>query len=324
MDNLIKRIVAVAAIVVAGTTSALAADPFPTKTIRIIVHSTPGGLLDAHSRMIAQKMSEKLGQPVVIDNRAGAGGLVGIRAAKAAPADGYTLLSAASTIASAQSLFLDPGYDVVKDFSGIGGMTRSPFMLVTGGNQPGKTLADLVAQAKAKPGTVTYGSAGSGSSTHLPMALFAQQAGLDIVHVPYKGNSAVWPDLIAGRVNLLFEGVAGATPMIRDGRMKSFGVASVKRLDTLPDVPTIAEQGFPNFTAYVWFGLLAPTGTPKDVVQKLSDALRSVLGSEEVKDRLRAEGADPFVTSPVEFNQFLKNEADTMAKLITSLGIPKQ
>lgn len=324
MNKLIKHSLVAAMVALAGATSAVAADPFPTKTIRIIVHSSPGGLLDAHTRLIAQKMGEKLGQSVVIDNRAGAGGLLGIRAVKAAPADGYTLLSAASTVASAQSLFQDPGYDVVKDFSGIGGMTRSPFLLVAGGNQPGNTLADLIAQAKAKPGSVSYGSAGSGSSTHLPMALFAQQAGLDLMHVPYKGNSAVWPDLISGRVGLLFEGIAGATPMIRDGRMKTFGVASFKRLDTLPDVPTIAEQGFPNFSAYVWFGLLAPAGTPKDVVQKLSDALRSVLTSEDVKERLRAEGAEPMVMPPAEFNQFLKNEAGAMAKLISSLGIPKQ
>lgn len=323
MTPLFNRKFAIVALAFAGATGALAAEPFPTRPIRIILSSAAGGALDVTTRLVAKHMGDKLGQQVIVDNRPGAGGLIAIRAAKAAPADGYTLLGGVNTIAIQQSVSQDPGYELTKDFMGVGPLTRSPFLLV-GPAQSDKTVADVVKRAKSNPGKVTYGSAGIGSSTHLAAALFAQRAGVDMMHVPYKGNSAAWPDLIAGRVDLIMEGFGSGASMIREGRLKALGVTSTKRLDVLPDVPTIAEQGVPSYSFYFWIGLLAPTGTPKDAIQKLSGALRSALTNAELKERFRSEDAEPMLMSPDEFDQFLKGEVTAMAKLVAELGVPKQ
>jgi tripartite-type tricarboxylate transporter receptor subunit TctC len=324
MHAVIRRGLAVAALAFAGVTSAIAADPYPTRPIRIIVTSAPGGLLDMTTRFVAQKMGERLGQQVVVENRVGAGGLVAIRGVKAAPADGYTLLATPNTVAIQQALSRDPGYDVEKDFIGVGPMTRAPLLLVVGPDSPDKTLVEFLARAKANPGKLTYGSAGVGTSTHLGAASFAQRAAVNLVHVPYKGNPAAWPDVISGRVDMLFEPYGSSASMILSGKLRALGVASGKRLEALPNVPTFAEQGVPNFSAYSWFGLLAPAATPRDVIQHLGDALRSVMTSAELKERIRSEGSEAMLMSPEEYNEFLKREVATVTKLVSDLGLPKE
>jgi tripartite-type tricarboxylate transporter receptor subunit TctC len=324
MKNLFGRGIALVVAALASATSALAADPFPAKPIRLVVASAAGGSLDVTARLVAKGMSEKLGQPVVVENLVGAGSLIAIRTVKAAPADGYTLLAAVNTVLIQQALSNDPGYDVGKDFVGVGPMTRSPFVLVTASSQPDKNVTDLLARAKANPGKLTYASAGIGSTTLLAAALFAQQAGAHLTHIPYKGNAAAWPDLIAGRVDLLFEGTGGAIAMTREGRLKALGITSSKRLEALPNVPTIAEQGVPNYSFYFWVGLLAPSATPKDVLQTLSTAMRSALSSTELKNRFRDEGAEIMSMSPEEFTQFLKSESTAVTKLVSELNLPKQ
>jgi tripartite-type tricarboxylate transporter receptor subunit TctC len=324
MKALFTRSLTVATLALAGATAATAADPFPSKPIRIIVHSAAGGLLDTTARIVAQKMGDRLGQQMIVENRAGAGGLVGIRSVKAAPADGYTLLVAANTIAIQPAVLQDPGYDLVKDFTGIGPITRIPVLLMVAPDLPARNLAEFLAQAKASPGKLTYASAGNGTSTHLATASFVQRAGLNMVHIPYKGNSAAWPDVISGRVTMIAEPYGTAAPMMREGRLKALGASSSQRLEALPDTPTLAEQGLPGFSAYLWFGLLAPTGTPKDVVLKLSEALRGAITSAELRDRFRNEGSEVMDMAPEEFNHFLKTESAVMSKLVTDLALPKQ
>lgn len=324
MKKSFKRRVLGSFIALMGVASAFAADPFPSKPIRVIVHSGAGGLLDVHTRAIAQKLGEALGQPLVIDNRVGAGGLVGFRAAKSAPADGYTLLAAANTITIQPALLKEPGYDPVKDFVGIGGMTRSPALMVIGVNNPANNVADYVAQAKANPGKMDYASGGIGSSTHMGAASFVQRAGINVAHVPYKGNSAAWPDLMGGRVGMIFEPYGTAFPMIRDGRLKAIGVTSSTRLAVLPTVPTVAEQGFQNWSSYIWFGLFAPAGTPKDIVRKLSDALRSTMGNGEIHDRFSKEGTEVMVMGSEEFSKFVQSETAFSAKLASDLNFIKE
>ncbi|UVH60627.1 tripartite tricarboxylate transporter substrate binding protein [Variovorax paradoxus] len=314
----------VMALAFAGTAQVSAADTFPTKPIRIIVTSAPGGSLDVTTRVVAKEMGERLGQPVIIENRVGAGGLVAIRAVKASPADGYTLLASVNTIAVQQAVSREPGYDVAKDFAGIGPMTRSQFLLLTSPNAPDKTLPEWLARAKAKPGTLTYASAGSGSTTHLAAAMFGHRAGVNLQHIPYKGNSAAWPDLIAGRVGLLMEAYGSASSMLRAGQLKALGSSGTTRLDLLPDVPTIAEQGAPGYSFYLWMGLLAPAGTPKDVVQKLSEALVFALSKPELKKRFRDEGSEVMTMSPDEFTRFVRDEATSLTKLVNDLALPRE
>jgi tripartite-type tricarboxylate transporter receptor subunit TctC len=197
-------------------------------------------------------------------------------------------------------------------------------LLLTSPDSPDKTLADFLARARANPGKMTYASAGVGTSTHLGAAAFAQRAGLNLMHVPYKGNPAAWPDVISGRVDMILEPYGSGASMIQGGKMRALGVASLKRLDALPDMPTFGEQGVPNFSAASWFGLFAPAGTPKEAVQRLADELRIVMTSAELKDRVRTEGSEAMLMSPEEFNEFLKREAAAIAQLVSDLRLPKE
>jgi tripartite-type tricarboxylate transporter receptor subunit TctC len=300
------------------------ADTFPSRPVRIVVNTAPGGLTDIDTRLIAQKMGEKLGQAVIIDNKAGGDGLLGIRYVKGQPADGYTLLAAAGTIAIQPAVKQDPGYDLVKDFTGIGPTVRAPLLMVEGPEQPDKSLADFIARAKANPGKLSYASAGVGTTTHIGAAMFLQRAGVQLLHVPYKGNGAAMPDVIAGRVGMIFEAYGSGAGKVKAGQLKALAVTSSKRLPELPNVPTIAEQGVPNFSYYLWLGLFAPAGTPKDVVAKLSDTLHYALTSKDLSERLREDGSEAMLMSPDQFNEFLKREVLDMGKLVAELNIPKQ
>lgn len=301
-----------------------AQDTFPSRPIRLIVNAAPGGSLDLVTRIMAQHMGEKLGQSVIVDNRAGADGLVGTRAVMTAKPDGYSILAAAGTFAIQPSVKKDPGYDPLKDFKPVGLMLRSPFLMMVSADQPDKSAAEFAARVRANPGKIAYASAGVGTTTHFSAAIYAQQAGLQMQQIPYKGSGAAYTDVSAGRVPMMFTAYTSALPFLQSGKMRALGVSSTARIPALPDLPTLAEQGTPGFSYYVWYGLLAPAGTPNDVIQKLSEALKAAQASKAVNDRFHADGSEVPHMSPDEFGAFLKGEMGQYDKLVTELGMVKE
>ncbi len=310
----------------AGTTLALAvsaaigAEPFPSRPIRIILNTAPGGLLDSQTRLVALEMAKDLGQPVVIENRTGADGLIGIRYVKTVPADGYTLLSSANTFAQNPALKGDSGY-VVKDFVGIGMFSQYPLIMITATSHPEKTMADVIARAKANPEKLTYSSGGVGTSTHMAAALFVSNAGVRMLHVPYKGNAAGQPDVLAGRININFDGANAVLPQMKEGRLRALGVTTAKRSASFPEIPTLAEQGLPNYNFVAYGGLMAPAATPKEVVQRLHQALRTALNSEVVRERFARDGQEAGTMTPEEFTSFLQEDEKRTAKLAKELDL---
>ena len=324
MARSIWRWISVALLGLGAAQALCAAELFPTRPIRIIVNTAPGGLTDVETRLVGQKMAEKLGQPVVVENRAGADGLIGIQAVKTAKPDGYTLLGTAYTIAIQMVMKQDPGYDLTKDFVGVGAIGRSPFLLVEAPNLPDKTFRDFVARAKANPGKLTYASAGVGTVPHLAMEALLQNAGLNLLHVPYKGNGAAMPDVLGGRVDTILEAYGSSGSKIKAGQLKALGITSSTRSPAVPDVPTIAEQGVPGYSFYTWISLIAPAGTPKDVIQRLSEALRYATSNPDVQARFKDDGLETMEMSVDEFNQYLAAEVKRVDKLVGDLKLQKQ
>lgn len=311
-------------IALASASACYAADPFPTRPIRIVVNTAPGGLLDFTIRLVAKEMGANLKQSVIVENRAGGDGLIGINVAKAAPADGYTLLGSAGTMAFQQVIRQDPGYDLTRDFTGVGFVGRSPFLVVVSPEQPDKTLKEFVSRAKSSPNSLSYASAGVGTAPHFAAAIFNQKAGLHLLHVPYKGNGPAIPDVMSGRVNMIFEAYSSSRGYITSGKLKALAVTSTSRIAALPNVPTLAEEGIPGYSYYTWMGLVAPAGTPKDVVQRLSEALKSAMSSKALTERLNGEGIETPHMTTAEFNDYLANEVSQTRKLVTDLKLPKQ
>ncbi|RTZ45475.1 tripartite tricarboxylate transporter substrate binding protein [Candidimonas sp. SYP-B2681] len=304
-----------------NVTSPAWADSFPSKQIRVVVPSEPGGALDLATRVVVEKMSEKLGQPIVVENLSGANSLIGTRAVKRARPDGYTLLAHTSTLTALPAMQADPGFDLARDFIGVGPMLRAPKVMIVSGEQQSANLKDFISHAKGS--TLSYGSAGSGSTLHLSAARFLRGEKLDSIHIPYKGSAAAMPDVAAGRVSMMLSGYAGAIPYIQSGKLRVLGVTSDRRLAAAPDVPTFKEQGV-DFSYYYWVGLLAPTGTPDTVVQRLSDAVQYATQSAEVRDRVRADGGELWNASPEEFTRYINKEAAETAALVSDLKIAKQ
>ncbi|HSV79403.1 MAG TPA: tripartite tricarboxylate transporter substrate binding protein [Ramlibacter sp.] len=314
-----------AVLTLASATGALAADPFPSKPIRVVVPTAAGGLGDVYTRLVARKMSERLGQQLIIDNRPGGDTLIGTRLVKEAPADGYTLLFQASGISIFPHIKENPGYELAtKDFTPLGPFSRAPLMLMVGGGQPDKTLADFVTRIKANPGKFSFAHGGIGTPPHIGAVMFLQRAGLQMQDIAYKGNAAAVPDVVGGRAEMIFDAYGTASGMIKEGRLRSLGVSSSSRLASAPDIPTLAEQGFPGFSYYFWSGLLAPAGVPKEVLDKLSDALRYAVTSEEITQRFRNDGNEAFWLSPAQFSEYLGKEHAEMGRLARELKLPKQ
>jgi tripartite-type tricarboxylate transporter receptor subunit TctC len=312
------RIIGVLALSAAAA-AANAADPFPNRPIRIIIPAAPGGSLDITARLIAQKMSEKLGQPVIVDNRPGADTLLGTRMVKDAPADGYTLLGQASGFTLFPLMRSDTGYDALKDFAPVGMMLRAPRVLVTSTAKPYRNLADFVAAAKG--GQLTYASGGVGTPTHIAMESFAHALGLQMTNIPFKGTGAALPEVASGRVDVMFDAISSSRPYIEGGRLRGLAVSADKRVPVLPDVATAKEQDVP-YTNVFWLGLLAPAGTPREVVQRLADAMKAGSDSPDLRARFQADGSDPTHVGPAEFGAFLRVEAADMVKLAKIL--PRQ
>lgn len=304
--------------------AATAADTFPIRPVRVIVNTAPGGFTDLLSRLAAQHMADDLGQPMVVDNRAGGDGMIAIRTVKSASADGYTLLAATATAAQQMALRRDPGYDLLKDFSGIGIITRSPYLVVVASSKPDKTLTEFIARAKANPDKMSYASAGVGTVSHFAAALFLQQAGLKLLHVPYKGNAPALPDVMSGRVDTIFITYASSVGPIKAGLLRPLATTSGTRLAVLPEVPTFSEQGVPNYSYYTWVGLFAPAGSPRAAIERHAEALRYAMSNDAVRKRFHGEGTEAVDASPGQFNEFLAREVTQNRTLVGALGLEKQ
>lgn len=319
----IHLLAALAALCLAPAAFAQSAGAFPSKTIRIIVPTAPGGLNDVMTRVVAQKMAENLGQAIIVENKPGGDSLLGIRFMKTVPADGYTLLATGNTLNTQLAIKQSPGYEL-KDFVGVGMITRTPTVLVVGANHPDNTLAELLARAKAKPDTVSYGSGGLGTSGHMAGAMLAAQSGTRLLHVPYKGAGSAITDVMGGTITMLFQATGSAAGPIRTGQVKALGVTTKQRLAGFPNIPTLAEQGLPNYSFHVYLGLLAPAGTPKPAVDRLSAALKAALASEDVRERYRKDALELLPQSPEEFTAYLRRDLDEQAELVQKLGFEKQ
>ena len=301
------------------TQAALAQTPYPSKPIRLIVPFTPGGSTDILARSIGQELTKAWGQSVIVDNVPGAGGSIGADKAAKAPADGYTLLMGhIGTLAVNPSLYPKLPYNPLKDFAPVAWVARVPNILVVNPAVPVKSVQDLVAYAKSKPGQMSYGSGGNGSAANLATEYFKMQTGTAIVHIPYRGTAPAVTDLIGGQIQLVFTGAPAVLGHIKSGQLHALAVSSPKRLEAMPDLPTVAESGYKNFEADQWYGVVAPAGTPKDIVQKLNVQINLALNSPELKKRLSAEGAIATPESPEAFGQLIANEIARWQPVISS------
>jgi len=308
-------------VTLAGTLPACAQE-YPRKAIRLIVPFAPGGGNDTVARAIAQSAGASLGQPVVVDNRAGAGGMLGAELAARAPPDGYTLfLGGVGSHAINPNLHAKLPYDPVKDFAPITLIASAPSVLVVNPSLPARTLAEFTALAKASPGRINYASNGNGSSAQLAAVLYESMAGVQMVHVPYKGLAPALVDLLAGEVQAMFSSVVAIVPNIKAGRLRALAVTGKRRAALLPEVPTLDESGVPGYEAGSWYGILAPAGTPQAVVAKLHEAIVRALAQPEVRERLVSEGAEVIGSTPEAFAAHITAELARMGKLIRDAGI---
>jgi len=296
------------------------AQAFPAKPVRVVVPFPPGGGTDIVARTVTPKMAEILGQPFVIENRAGAGGNIGTEAVAKSPADGYTLLVASASTAINTTLVPNLSWSV-SDFAPVVLMVVNNHLLAAHPSVPANNVRELLALAKAKPGQVTYASYGSGSSAHLTAELFKLMAGVDLLHVPYKGAAPAVNDLLGGQVNVIFADVAAMLSHIKSGKLKPLGIGAAKRFEGLPEVPTIDESGVPGFEAGGFLGLVAPAGTPPVVIQALNAAAQKSLAQPEVRDRLLALASPPVGGTPEQFASHLKREIDKWARVIRAANI---
>ena len=293
---------------------------YPVKAVRIVVPSSPGGGTDILARVLAQKMSEGLGQQFVVENRPGAGQVIGIEAVARATPDGYTLLMAASAIVINEVLYAKPPYDTLRDFAPVTQVASLPNILVVHPALPVKSVRELIALAKTRPAQLNYSSAGSGTSPHLSMELFRLMADITLTHIPYKGSGPATVDLVAGQVQLSMPNVLTALPQIKGDKLRGLGVTSSKRATGLPDIPSIAET-LPGYEAIQWYGVLAPAGTPREVVSKLQAEIARILVLAEVKERLAADGADAVGSRPDEFAAYIRAELTKWGKVVKTGGI---
>ncbi|MEO8739189.1 MAG: tripartite tricarboxylate transporter substrate binding protein [Casimicrobiaceae bacterium] len=296
------------------------ADDFPSRPIKVIVPFSPGGAVDGPMRLIAQEMSKRLGQGVVIENRPGAGATIGSEAvAKAAP-DGYTLLLASQTNAISAALYPKLSFDPIDGFAPISLIGREPGVIVVNPSLPVQTLAELVAYVKERPGQVDYASSGNGSGQHLFAAMLCSMAGMTMNHIPYRGSGQATTDLIGGQVQVSIPGMAGMLGHIRAGKLRALAVTGAKRAPQLPDVPTVIESGYAGYEAYVWMGLLAPAGTPPAIVDRLQREVTAALATPEVKAYMAGASIETVGSTPAEFGSFFRAEKGRWARIVRETG----
>lgn len=297
------------------------AQAFPSKPIRFVAAFPAGGPSDIVTRAVGRRLSEMLGQPVVIDNRAGAGGHIAAEnIARSAP-DGYSLLLAGSFVTIGPSLYKKLGYEITRDFTAIGLVAQNQYLLVSHPSVPAKNVKELIALARSRPGQMTYGSSGVGAPPHLAGELFKAMAKVDVLHVPYKGAAPVLADLMGGQIDFYFGGISGALPYARNGKLRALAVSGRNRSGQLPDVPTVAESGLPGYDITTWFGLVSSAGVPKPIVDTLNDALRKMVAEPDMRKFLDAQGLDPVSSTPEEFASFMRAEVPKFAAIAKAAGL---
>ncbi len=310
----------VGALLLAAAAGLAQAQAWPSRPLKIIVPFTPGGFNDTLARTLAQELPKTLGQSVVVDNRPGGNTIIGTDAAAKSPPDGYTLFIAAVPFAVVQSLYKAP-FDVTKDFQAITLAGSASNMLVGHQSFKAASVKELIEHARANPGRVNYGSSGNGSSPHLSMELFKLMSKTFMLHIPYKGSAPVVTDLLAGQVDVMFDNIPNVINHVRAGKMKAYAVSSAKRSALAPEVPTVAEAGLPGYEVSVWFGVLAPAGTPQPVVQRLNAEIVKIVNAPDVRERFGKQGVEVQTSTPEQYQAFVRSEVGRWAKVIKEAGI---
>ena len=323
-DFMVRRVsISLAACVVGLSMAQIAtAQPYPSKPVRIVVGYTPGGSNDVLARVVAKHLQDTWRQPFVVENKPGASGQIGAETgAKAAP-DGYTLTVIPNDVLTVQpNLYAKLPFDPVADFEPVATLGTVPIALVVSTLSPIKSVSDLVAAAKAKPGSFTFASSGAGGPQHMSAEMFMLLTGTKIVHIPYKGNAPALTDVLGGQVDILFSPINSALPHIRSGKLRALAVATDQRVPSLPDVPTLAEAGVPGYKSEIWIGLFAPAHTPKDIVDKIAAEVARMQSQNEVKEQLAAQGIDPIATSPSQLSAQIKSDLGRWSKVIKETGL---
>lgn len=300
---------------------AVMAQTYPAKPIRFIVGFPPGGATDVVARAISQNMADALGQPVVVDNRAGAASNIAAEIAATSPKDGHTLFLGTVSFSVNRSLYKKLPYDALRDFAAVSQVTDTPFMFMTHPSLPVKNVPDFVALAKARPGQLSYASAGSGSGGHLFTVMFASMAGgVNLMHVPYRGAAAATTSVLSGETIFMFDNIVTTLPLARAGKLRALAVTTIKRAPAAADIPTLAEAGVPGYDANAWFGVFVPAGTPPAVINRLYSEISRIVKIPEIRDRFRGLGAEPAGTTPEQFAAFFRNEVAKWAKVVKESG----
>ena len=307
-------------LIVAADGAFAQATNYPTRPIKLVVGFAPGGGSDFIARLVSTRLNEKLGQPVIVDNKPGAGGNLGAELAIKSPADGYTLFLAAASYTVNPALYKLP-FDSVKDMTPIAQLARGPFIVAVNPKLEVKTLKDLVDYAKKNPGKLSYATSGAGSITHMVSEYFMETAGMDVVHIPYKGTSPALTDTISGQTQIVFGTPASTIPFVKGGQLRAVAVTSTKRLAALPDVPTVIESGYPSFAVYNWHGIIGPKGIPKEIVAKLNKAINEVVAAQGMDTNLASDGLTAAPGSPEEFGALIESEAKRWGTLVKSKSI---
>lgn len=312
---------AFAAMLIGAMALPAVAQTYPHKPIRMIVGSSPGGPIDFSARLAAQKLTEALGQSVVVDNRTGAGGTIGTEYVARSTPDGYTLLMAsAATLCITPALYPKIPYNALKDFAPVSTVAAVSYVVVVHPALPAKSLQEFIALAKSRPGQLRYGSAGSGSVTHLAVELFRSMAGVEAAHIPYKGAGPSMIDLLGGQLDFMFDSVLTSAPLVRAGRLRALGQTAARRSPVLGEVPSIGETALPGYDVSTWFGLVAPAGTPREIVARLNAAIVKGLAATETRERLLAQGIEPLGSTPAEFSKLLRDELPKWANVVKVSG----
>jgi tripartite-type tricarboxylate transporter receptor subunit TctC len=318
------RLALLMAILGACVTPAVA-DPFPSRIVKLVVPQTPGGATDVFARKIGQLLSEHWGQPVIVENRAGAGGVIGTEVVAKSPPDGHTLLvTYAGSQAINASLYSKIPFDSVKDFQTVATLAVTPFILIVSPKLPAKDMAEFIALARAKPEALTYASSGNGSVNHLIGEMIKAETGIKILHVPYRGVAPAITDVVGGQVDSAFSSVPSVLQMVRSGNVRALAVSSAQRVAAAPEIPTIAESGLPGFDVNPWWGILAPAGTDMEIVRKINNDVGIILRTKAMVDFLAAQGAEPLISSPEQFLTLLEADVEKWAKVVKTAGVTLQ
>lgn len=311
----------VAALALLSTGATMAQDNFPSKPIRMVLPFPPGGVTDLLARALAEKLAPRLGQPVIVDNKPGAGTVLASDLVAKAPADGYTLLLAASSLGTAPIIYDKVNYDPVKSFAPVTLVASVVHVLVVNPSLPVKNVKELVDYAKANPGKLNYSSTGTGTSTHLEGELFKSMANVYMVHIPYRGSGPALTDLVGGQVNVMFDALGSSGPFIKANKLRALAVTTASRSASIPELPTVSESGLAGYEAMPWLGLVAPAGTPAPVVDRIYKEVHKILQEPDVRERFKGWGLDIVGNSPAEFSSFIRRDVDQWTKVIRGAGI---